>query len=220
LELRGPEGNQFKYDELFGASALLLGRRTYEGFAANWPQMDGDDFAKRMNAIDKYVVSSTLSDEAATWGPTTVLRGDPVAEVRELRAQEAGGDLLVEGSGQLVRALVAHGLVDQLRLMVFPVILGSGARLYPKTMPVPATLRVTSSATVGSGVTLVTYSSAPAPLAGTAGPWGFPGRPGIRASSPRPRRTGPPFAQLGAAAAWCRPLWTAGHPERSPSRRG
>jgi dihydrofolate reductase len=75
--------------------------------------MDGNDFAGRMNAIDKFVVSSTLSDEAASWGPTTVLRGDAVAEVRELRAQEGGGDLLVEGSGQLARALVAHGLVDE-----------------------------------------------------------------------------------------------------------
>jgi dihydrofolate reductase len=169
---RGPEGNQFKYDELFGASALLLGRRTYEGFAANWPQMDGDDFARRMNAIDKYVVSSTLSDDAANWGPTSVLRGDPVAEVRELRAQKEGGDLLVEGSGQLVRTLLAHGLVDELRLMVFPVILGSGARMYPEAMPEPTKLTVTSSATVGSGVTLLTCSPAPAPLAGAAGPGG------------------------------------------------
>jgi len=166
---RGPEGNQFKYDELFGASSLLLGRRTYEEFAANWPQMDGDDFARRMNAIDKYVVSSTLVEDAATWGPTTVLRGDALAEVRELRAQE-GGALLVEGSGQLVRALLAHGLVDELRLMVFPVILGSGARMYPDAMPEPMTLKVISSATVGSGVTLLTCSPAPAPLAGASGP--------------------------------------------------
>jgi dihydrofolate reductase len=166
---RGPEGNQFKYDELFGATALLLGRRTYEGFAENWPQMDGDDFAKRMNTIEKYVVSTTLSDEAAIWGPTTVLRGDVVAEVRELRAGE-GGDVLVEGSGQLVRTLMAHGLIDELRLMIFPVILGSGARLYPETMPTPTKMRITSSTTVGSGVTLLTCSPAPAPLAGAAGP--------------------------------------------------
>jgi dihydrofolate reductase len=167
---RGAEGTQFKYDELFSASALLLGRRTYEGFAANWPQMDGDDFAKRMNAIEKYVVSSTLSDDSATWGPTTVLRGDAVAEVKELRAQEEAGDLLVEGSGQLVRTLVAHGLVDELRLMVFPVILGSGARMYPEAMLVPTTLTVTSSATVGSGVMLLTCAPALAPLAGATGP--------------------------------------------------
>jgi len=166
---RGPEGNQFKYDELFGATALLLGRRTYEGFAENWPQMEGDDFAKRMNTIEKYVVSSTLSDEAATWGPTTVLRGDVVAEVRELREKE-GGDLLVEGSGQLVRTLMAHGLIDELRLMVFPVILGSGSRMFPESMPAPTTMGITSSTTVGSGVTLLTCAPAPAPLSGAAGP--------------------------------------------------
>jgi dihydrofolate reductase len=167
---RGPEGNQFKYDELFGASALLLGRRTYEGFAANWPQMDGDDFGRRMNSINKYVVSSTLSDESATWGATTVLRGDPVAEVRELQAQEEGGDLLVEGSAQLVRTLLTHGLVDELRLMVFPVILGSGARMYPEGISVPTTLAVTSSTTVGSGVQLLTCAAAPAPLPGAVVP--------------------------------------------------
>lgn len=166
---RGEEGNQFKFDELFGASALLLGRRTYEGFAANWPKMDGDDFGKRMNSIEKYVVSSTLSDEAATWGPTTVLRGDVLAEVRELRAGE-GGDLLVEGSGQLVRTLLAQGLVDELRLMVFPVILGSGARLYSENMSAPLKMSVTSSATVGSGVLVLTFSPAPAPLAGAGEP--------------------------------------------------
>jgi len=92
-----------------------------------------------------------------------------MAEVSELRAQEEG-DLLVEGSGQLVRALLAHGLVDELRLMVFPVILGSGARLYPDAMAEPTTLAVTSSATVGSGVLLLTCSPAAAPLAGATGP--------------------------------------------------
>jgi dihydrofolate reductase len=164
---RGPEGNQFKLDELFGATALLLGRKTYQGFAANWPQRDGDDFAKRMNSIPKYVVSSTLSDEAATWGPTTVLRGDVVAEVRDLRSSD-GGDLLVEGSGRLVRALMTHGLIDELRLMVFPVILGKGARLYPEKLAGALTMTVTSSNTVGSGVILLTCSPAAAPLGGGA----------------------------------------------------
>ncbi|MHB1510037.1 MAG: dihydrofolate reductase family protein [Acidimicrobiales bacterium] len=166
---RGPEGNQFKYEELFAAGALLLGRRTYEGFAANWPQMDGDEFGQRMNAIDKYVVSSTLADEEATWGPTTVLRGDAVAEVRELKAQMTG-DLLVEGSGQLVRTLAAHGLVDEFRLMVFPVILGAGARAYATDLANPMTLEVTSCAVVGSGVIRLTLRPAPAPLAGATGP--------------------------------------------------
>lgn len=165
---RGPEGDAFKYQELFAASALLLGRRTYEGFAANWPQMDADDFGQRMNAIPKFVVSSTLSDEAATWGPTTVLRGDVATEMEALRAQDEG-DLLVEGSGQLVRTLVANGLVDEFRLMIFPLILGSGIRMFPEAMPAPATLAVTSSATVGSGVVLLTCSPLPAPPEGPAG---------------------------------------------------
>jgi hypothetical protein len=97
-----------------------------------------------------------------------------VVEVRELRAQEVGGNLLVEGSGQLVRALSVHGLVDELRLTVCPVILGSGARLYPEAMPAPATLEVTSSVTVGSGVTLLVCSPALAASARTAGPGGAP----------------------------------------------
>ncbi len=166
---RADEGNQFKFEELFGASALLLGRRTYEGFAANWPQMQGDDFAMRMNSIEKFVISSTMPVHEATWGATTVLRGDAIAEVRKLKAQD-GGDLLVEGSGQLVRALLAQGLVDELRLLVFPIILGSGSRLYPDFLPEPLTLQVISSAIVGSGVTMVVYAPAPAPLAGATGP--------------------------------------------------
>ncbi len=165
---RGPEGDAFKCEELFAASALLLGRRTYEGFAASWPRMTGDDFGKRMNAIEKYVVSATLADEAAVWGPTTILRGEVITKVEELKAQ-GGGDLLVEGSGQLVRALVAHGLVDEFRLMIFPLILGSGARLFPGHMPAPVALAVTSSATVGSGVVLLTCSPALASPEGVAG---------------------------------------------------
>jgi dihydrofolate reductase len=98
---RGEEGGQFKWAELFGAEALLLGRVTYQGFAAAWPSMDGDDFGKRMNSIHKYVVSSTLTDSDATWTNTTVVRGDVVNEMAKLEAQP-GGDLLVEGSAQLV----------------------------------------------------------------------------------------------------------------------
>src|SRR5580704_895072 len=90
---RGEEGNRFKRDELFDAGALLLGRVTYEGFAAAWPSMNDDDFGQRMNTIDKYVVSSTLTDGQASWGPTTVLRGDAVADVTNLKHQP-GGDLL------------------------------------------------------------------------------------------------------------------------------
>jgi dihydrofolate reductase len=145
---RGKEGDQFKYEELFDAESLLLGRVTYQGFAAAWPSMDGDDFGQRMNNIPKYVVSSTLTDAEATWGPTTVLRGDAAAEVAALKDQP-GGTLLVEGSAQLVHTLAQHGLVDEYRLMVFPVILGQGKRAFPDSMPDPATL------TVGSGVLLL-----------------------------------------------------------------
>ena len=156
---RGPEGDKFKVDELFDAESLLLGRLTYQGFAAAWPAMDHDEFGKRMNRIRKYVVSSTLSDADATWGETTVLRGDPISQVRRLR-EELDGSLLVEGSSQLVHALTEHRLVDEYRLMIFPVILGSGKRLFANAAADVATLALTSSAAVGSGVLLLTYSAA------------------------------------------------------------
>ena len=148
---RGKEGDQFKYEELFDAESLLLGRTTYQGFAAAWPNMGGDDFGQRMNSIHKYVVSSTLTDSDANWGPTTVLRGDAAAEITDLKNQP-GGNLLVEGSAQLVHTLVQHGLVDEYRLMVFPIILGQGKRVFPDTMPEPAKLTIADSRTVGSGV--------------------------------------------------------------------
>jgi len=149
---------KFKYDELFEAEALLLGRVTYEGFAAAWPNMGQDEFGQRMNSIEKYVVSSTLADEAATWGKTTVLRGDVVAEVTRLKNQP-GGNLLVEGSAQLVQTLVAHDLVDEYRLMIFPIVLGAGKRMFPSSVPQPSTLAVTNSQTVGSGVLLLNLSA-------------------------------------------------------------
>jgi dihydrofolate reductase len=153
---RGKEGDQFKYEELFDAESLLLGRVTYQGFAAAWPGMGGDDFGQRMNNIHKYVVSGTLTDAEATWGPTTVLRaGDVAAEVAALKAHPGDGNLLVEGSAQLVHTLAQHGLVDEYRLMVFPVILGQGKRTFPDSMPAPAKLTITNSRTVGSGVLLL-----------------------------------------------------------------
>jgi len=151
---RGKEGDQFKYEELFDAESLLLGRTTYQGFAAAWPNMGGDDFGQRMNSIHKYVVSTTLADSETTWGPTTVLRGDVAAEVRALK-NEPGGNLLVEGSAQLVHTLAQHNLVDEYRLMVFPVVLGQGKRVFPDAMPAPAKLTITDSRTVGSGVLLL-----------------------------------------------------------------
>ena len=151
---RGEEGDRFKYEELFAAGSLLLGRVTYQGFAAAWPSMGQDDFGQRMNNIDKYVVSSTLAESEATWGPTTVLNGDVAAQVAALKDQP-GGDLLVEGSAQLVHTLIQHGLVDEYRLMVFPVILGQGKRAFPDTMPAPAKLTVTNSRTLDSGILLL-----------------------------------------------------------------
>jgi dihydrofolate reductase len=156
---RGPEGDKFKFDELFASEALLLGRVTYQGFAQAWPSMGTDEFGKRMNSIRKYVVSSTLADEEATWGETTVIRGDVPAEIAKLRAQP-GGDLLVEGSSQLVQTLIQHGLVDEYRLMVFPIILGAGKRLYPDTMGEAAKLVLTSCKTDGDGVLMLTYQAA------------------------------------------------------------
>lgn len=125
---RGPEGDRFKLQELEDAEGMLLGRRTYDGFAAVWPSVqDEAGFADKMNAMPKYVVSSTLEEPA--WNNTRVLGGDAVAAVSALKAEE-GGDLLVAGSCSLVQTLLAHGLVDDLRLMVYPVVLGHGKRLF------------------------------------------------------------------------------------------
>jgi dihydrofolate reductase len=156
---RGPEGDRFKYDELFACDALLLGRVTYQGFAEAWPRMGTDDFGVRMNTIRKYVVSTTMTDAEAAWGETTVIRGDVVAEISKLKAQP-GGSLLVEGSSRLARTLIQHGLVDEYRLMVFPIILGGGKRLFPDELGEAATLTLTSATTAGSGVLLLTYQPA------------------------------------------------------------
>jgi dihydrofolate reductase len=125
---RGAEGDRFKLDELGTADAQLLGRRTYEGFAAAWPERtDEAGFADRMNSMPKFVVSSTLTDP--TWANTTVIHGGLAAEVGKLCAQFER-DILVAGSAQLVQSLLQEGLVDELRLMVFPVVLGRGRRLF------------------------------------------------------------------------------------------
>src|SRR5690349_22414259 len=126
---RGEEGDKFKLDEALETDALLLGRRTYEGFAEAWPQRDGE-FADKFNGMPKYVVSSTLSDPA--WNNTTVLDGDLVEEITRL-TKEQDGDIGVHGSGQLVQALIENDLVDELHLMVFPVVLGAGKRLFGET---------------------------------------------------------------------------------------
>jgi len=123
------EAAKLLLDETLGAEALLWGRRTYEFLAERWPSRSGE-LADRMNDMPKYVVSSTLKDPG--WNSTTVLKGDVVNEVSELR-QEIGGDIVVAGSIRLVRTLMEHNLVDELRLMVHPVVLGAGERLFGET---------------------------------------------------------------------------------------
>ena len=152
---RGPEGNQFKVDETFAADALLLGRRTYEGFAEAWPSRDGE-FADKFNSMPKYVVSSTLQDPE--WSNSTVVSGDLAHVVAEIK-QRHSGDVYVHGSVQLVQGLLEQGLVDQLNLMVFPVVLGAGRRLWGELSD-KATLRLTESRTVGDGVQIQIYEPA------------------------------------------------------------
>lgn len=148
------EGAKFKEDELHSADALLLGRLTYEGFAAAWPTMkDAGEFGERMNSIKKYVVSSTLKNP--TWTNTTVIAGDPVEEVKRLRAQP-GKDLLLSGSATLVRSLIPHDLIDEFRLMVHPIVLGRGKRLFHGDEP-ERVLRLTGVKQFATGVTVLSY---------------------------------------------------------------
>jgi dihydrofolate reductase len=152
---RGEEGDRFKLEETLGADALLLGRVTYEGFAAAWPSMQGE-FAEKFNSMPKYVVSSTL--QAPAWNNSTVLAGDVAREVSSLRAGPAG-DIVVNGSAQLVQTLLEHDLIDELRLMVFPVVLGSGRRLFGGA-PGKKPMRLVDSKIVGDGVAILIYKPA------------------------------------------------------------
>ncbi|MGH8936569.1 MAG: dihydrofolate reductase family protein [Acidimicrobiia bacterium] len=149
---RGEEGHQFKLDETLGSEALLLGRVTYQGFAAAWPSRTGE-FADKFNGMPKYVVTSTLKE--ADWNNTTVLKGDVVEEVSKLR-QETDGEVVVHGSAQLVQTLLEHDLVDELRLMVFPVVLGTGKRLFGSTTA-KKPLRLVDSKTVGEGIAILIF---------------------------------------------------------------
>jgi dihydrofolate reductase len=152
---RGEDGDKFKLDETLATEALLLGRRTYEGFAAAWPSREGE-FADKFNNMPKYVVSSTLEDPE--WNNTTVLRGDPREAVAKLKSEHEG-DVVVHGSAQLVHALVESDLVDEIRLMVFPVVLGTGKRAFGETSD-KKPLRLASSKTVGDGVNILVYQAA------------------------------------------------------------
>jgi dihydrofolate reductase len=154
---RGEEGEKFKLDETMDSEALLLGRVTYEGFAAAWPsRSDEQGFADKFNSMPKYVVSSTLEDPE--WNNTSVLKGDVVDEVTKLK-RELDGDIYVHGSCQLAQTLIENDLVDELHLMVFPVVLGTGKRLFGETSD-KKPLRLADSKTVGDGVTILTYERA------------------------------------------------------------
>ena len=153
---RGEEGNKFKVDEVQNAEVQLLGRVTYEGFAEAWPTRTGDPFSDKFNSMPKYVVSSKL--KSADWNNSTILKGDVVQEVSKLK-EKVRGDILVSGSAKLVQTLIANDLVDQLNLMVFPVILGSGKRLFGETKDLK-TLQLAESKTVGDGVAIMIYKPA------------------------------------------------------------
>jgi dihydrofolate reductase len=152
---RGDEGNKFKLDETMASDALLLGRVTYQGFADAWPSREGE-FADKFNTMPKYVVSSTL--ENPEWTNSTVISGDLPAEVEKLKQQHTG-DVVVHGSVQLVQALLEQDLVDELRLMVFPVVLGAGKTLFGATSD-KKPLELAESETVGDGVVILTYRRA------------------------------------------------------------
>src|SRR5690348_4384963 len=141
---RGEDGDQFKLDEVMSAEALLLGRVTYEGFAQAWPSREGE-FADKFNNMRKYVVSSTLSDPE--WTNTTVIDGDLGEAIARIK-EENDGDVVVHGSRQLAQALIDKGLADELRLMVFPVVLGAGKRLFGDTSE-KQDLELAESRTVG-----------------------------------------------------------------------
>ena len=151
---RGEDGDQFKLDEVLEADAQLLGRRTYEGFAAAWPSYtDQVGFAAKMNSMPKYVVSKTL--QTADWTNSTILSGDLVDEVTKLKS-DVDGVILVAGSAQLVQGLLEHDLVDELRLMVFPIVLGTGKRLWGETTD-KKRFKVIDAKTVGEGIAVLTF---------------------------------------------------------------
>jgi dihydrofolate reductase len=153
---RGDDGNQFKLEETRSADGLLIGRRTYESFAGAWPNREGE-FADKFNSMPKFVVSTTLNDPE--WNNTTVLdSGDATAQVRKLK-EEFDGELQVPGSHRLVQELVASDLVDQVNLMIFPVVLGTGKKAFEE-QPERRNMRLKDSKVVGDGVVVLVYERA------------------------------------------------------------
>jgi dihydrofolate reductase len=147
------ELSQLQKDYLFASDALLLGRVTYQGFAAAWPTMEGTgEFGEKMNSMPKFVFSNSL--ETGEWN-ATLLKGDPAAEVAELKEQP-GQDLLIYGSGDLVDELTRHRLIDEYRLMLHPVIVGSGKRLFNGLEEIP--LRLADTTATETGVVVLTYT--------------------------------------------------------------
>jgi dihydrofolate reductase len=151
-----PELGRLALEDAVGAQALLLGRRSYDWFAGRWPARSGE-LADRLNTMPKYVVSSTLED--ADWPNSTVLRGDVVSEVSKLK-QQLDGEILVPASFRLVHTLLEHDLVDELRLKIFPVVLGAGERIFGETSNTKA-LRLVSSRIVDDGVAYLTFAARP-----------------------------------------------------------
>ena len=156
FDFMGPEQERFKLEEVLAADALLLGRVTYEGFAAAWPVRSGE-FADKMNSMPKFVASTTL--RGLDWSNSELIQGDVADAVTRLKQRE-GGPLLVAGSRTLVHTLMRHGLIDEYRLMIFPVVLGSGKRLFPET-PDKTMLELADTRTFSSGVVVHTYHQRP-----------------------------------------------------------
>ena len=162
-----PELNQLALDEALGAEALLLGRRTYEWLAARWPSRSGE-LADRLNGLPKYIVSSPLEDP--DWNNSTVLKGDVVDDVSKLK-RELDGEIVVPASFRLVRTLMEHDLVDELRLKIFPVVLGAGERLFGDTSD-KKPMRLIEAQTIGGGIAFLTYEPVrdPEPVSDGPGP--------------------------------------------------
>jgi dihydrofolate reductase len=152
----GPEQEKYKLDETMEAESLLLGRITYEGFAEAWPPRGGP-FAEKMNAMPKHVASTTLTDPE--WNNTTVLQGDVADAVAQLKDAD-GGPIVIAGSRTLAQSLMPHGLIDEYRLMVFPVVLGSGKRLFPDDAEDKIDLKLGDTEVFESGVAVLTYHPA------------------------------------------------------------
>jgi dihydrofolate reductase len=155
---RGDAGEKFKLDETLNSEALLLGRVTYEGFASSWPgREDEAGFADKFNNMPKYVVSSTLK-EPLEWNNSKLLEGDPIEATRKLK-DGVEGEIVIHGSATLAQSLIENDLVDEIRLMVFPVVLGGGKRLFAETSD-KKPMKLAESKTVGDGVSILTFQRA------------------------------------------------------------